>query len=94
MESLKLLGGQGVHVFHVNDYPAQPDRTRIADEHRVYFGDGIAPSGMILQTLYQNGFRGMLSLELFNREYWKQDPLQVAKTGLEKMRATVIKAFS
>jgi 2-keto-myo-inositol isomerase len=29
----------------------------------------------------------VLSLELFNRDYWKQDALQVARTGLEKMRA-------
>lgn len=88
-ESLELLGGQGVHVFHVNDFPAEPDRTKINDADRVFLGDGIAPSKMILQTLYKNGFRGMLSLELFNREYWKQDPLQVAKTGLEKIRQTV-----
>ncbi len=93
-ESLKLLGGQGVHVFHVNDYPAEPDRTRISDADRVYLGDGIAPSRMILQTLYKNGFRGMLSLELFNREYWKQDPLLVAKTGLEKIRKTVLESLS
>ena len=93
-ESLKLLGGQGVHVFHVNDYPAEPDRTKISDADRVHLGDGIAPSRMILQTLYQNGFRGMLSLELFNREYWKQDPLMVAKTGLEKIRKTVQAAFA
>jgi hypothetical protein len=25
-------------------------------------------------------------LELFNKEYWKQDPLEVAKTGLMKMK--------
>lgn len=92
-DSLKLLGGRGVHVFHVNDYPAVPDRTKINDADRVHLGDGIAPSKMILQTLYQNGFRGMLSLELFNREYWKQDPLQVAKTGLEKIRKTVLESM-
>jgi hypothetical protein len=34
----------------------------------------------------------VLSLELFNPEYWKQDPLQVARTGLEKMKAAVAKA--
>lgn len=92
--SLPLMGGQGVHIFHVNDYPAEPDRTKITDADRIYFGDGIAPNSMILQTLYRNGYRGMLSLELFNREYWKQDPLAVAKTGLEKMRETVQKAFA
>ncbi len=93
-DSLKLLGGQGVHVFHVNDYPAEPERAKISDADRVYLGDGIAPSKMILQTLYKNGFRGMLSLELFNREYWKQDPLLVAKTGLEKIRKTVLDSLS
>jgi len=34
-------------------------------------------------------FRGALSLELFNPNYWKQDPLTVARTGLQKMRAVV-----
>jgi 2-keto-myo-inositol isomerase len=92
-DSLKLLGGQGIHVFHVNDYPATPDRATITDADRVYPGDGIAPTSMILQTLYRNGFRGMLSLELFNRDYWKQDPLVVAKTGLQKIRETVLKSF-
>lgn len=91
--SLNLIGGQGVHVFHVNDYPAVPDRLAITDADRVYLGDGVAPSVLILQTLYKNGFRGMLSLELFNRDYWKQDPLSVAKTGLDKTKATVAKAL-
>ena len=31
----------------------------------------------------------MLSLELFNRKYWTQDPLTVARTGFEKMNALV-----
>ena len=32
-----------------------------------------------------------LSLELFNKDYWKQDALEVAKTGLAKMKAVVAK---
>jgi hypothetical protein len=31
-------------------------------------------------------------LELFNRDYWKQDALEVAKTGLSKMKACVAAA--
>ena len=38
------------------------------------------------------GYRGFLSLELFNHTYWKQDPHAVAKTGLEKLKASVAKA--
>ena len=88
-EGLRLLSGTALHVIHCNDYPAQPARGTITDAHRVYPGDGVAPLKAILRTLRQIGFRGMLSLELFNRDYWKQDPLTVARTGLEKMRAAV-----
>ena len=91
---LKLLAGQAVHVFHMNDYPAEPAHDKLSDADRVYPGDGAAPLTSILQDLYANGFRGVLSLELFNRDYWKQDPLAVARTGLEKMRAAVEKSRS
>ena len=49
----------------------------------------VAPFGLILNTLRETGFRGALSLELFNRDYWQQDPLEVAQTGLAKMRDVV-----
>jgi 2-keto-myo-inositol isomerase len=91
---LNILSGQAVHVFHVNDYPADPPRDTITDAHRVYPGDGIAPLDAIFRTLRDTGFRGALSLELFNRDYWRQDPLQVARTGLEKTRAAVARALS
>ncbi|HUY91837.1 MAG TPA: sugar phosphate isomerase/epimerase [Pirellulales bacterium] len=91
---LKLLGGAGMHVFHVNDYPAEPPRDKISDAERVYPGDGVAPLSQIFRDLRDAGFRGMLSLELFNRTYWKQDPLTVARTGLEKTRAAVRKGLS
>lgn len=88
---LKLLGGAAIGIFHVNDYPKK-DRGSINDADRVYPGDGVAPLTEIFQTLKAIGYKGYLSLELFNRDYWKQDGLTVAKTGLEKMKAAVAKA--
>ena len=73
----------------VNVRPGKPPRTAITDGHRVYPGDGVAPLKTIVQDLKQIGYRGVLSLELFNRDLWKQDPAAVARTGLEKMRAVV-----
>ena len=90
---LDLINGKKIHVFHVNDYPAKPPRETITDAHRVYPGDGVAPLSSILRGIWNTGFRGMLSLELFNRDYWKQDPLSVARTGLAKMQRSVRKAF-
>jgi hypothetical protein len=42
--------------------------------------------------LHQTGGQKVLSLELFSRKYWTEDPLEVARTGLEKMKAVVAKA--
>ncbi|MCA9119038.1 MAG: sugar phosphate isomerase/epimerase [Planctomycetaceae bacterium] len=91
---LGLINGAAIHVFHMNDYPADPPRDRIGDADRVYPGDGVAPLGDILRMLRDTGSHCMLSLELFNREYWKQDPKQVAAIGLAKMRAAVEAAFA
>ena len=90
---LKQINGATLHVFHVNDFPSEPGRETITDAHRVYPGDGKAPLDQIFQILHETGFRGVLSLELFNEALYKQDPLQVAKTGLSKTRDAVAKAL-
>jgi sugar phosphate isomerase/epimerase len=85
--SVTLLGPKSFFVLHFNDYPAQPARNRLTDADRVYPGDGAAPLRELLTSLSRSGFTVTLSLELFNRKLWTQDPLAVAKTGLEKMKA-------
>ena len=76
----------------MNDFPADPPREKIDDSYRVYPGDGIGPLPEMLRTLRDTGGLKVLSLELFNRQYWAQDPLEVAKTGLARMKATAEKA--
>lgn len=88
-EGLRYLDGDAIDVFHLNDYPADPPRAEIGDADRVFPGDGVAPLGTILATLRSVGFRGTLSLELFNRDYWERDALEVAREGLAKMRRVV-----
>src|SRR5439155_14471227 len=86
---LRLLSGAAMNCFHMNDYPAAPPRATITDAHRVYPGDGVAPLKELLRDLAAIGYRGALSLELFNRDYWQKDALVIARTGLEKMKAVV-----
>ncbi len=90
---LKQLSAHAIQVFHLNDYPADPPRDKISDRDRVMPGDGIAPMTQIIRDLCAVGNRAVLSLELFNPEYWKQDPLEVAKIGLAKMKTVVNKAL-
>jgi 2-keto-myo-inositol isomerase len=91
---VRLLGPTAIGIFHFNDYPADPPRAAITDAQRVYPGDGVAPLKDLLRSLRDIGYRGMLSLELFNRDYWKQDPREVARTGIAKMRAAVRNALA
>lgn len=88
-EGLKMLSGEVVEVFHMNDFVDSIPREKQEDKDRVYPGDGAAPMNQILAELKRMGGKKVLSLELFNQEYWKQDALTVAKTGLEKMKTLI-----
>ena len=49
-------------------------------------GDGILDLKAEIQYLRDKGYSGPISLELFNRDYWKQDPDEVLKLGMERLR--------
>lgn len=88
-DGLKMLNGESIEIFHMNDFVSHIPREEQQDKDRVYPGDGAAPMLQILSDLKSMGGEKVLSLELFNQDYWKQDALSVAKTGLEKMKALV-----
>jgi sugar phosphate isomerase/epimerase len=75
--------------FHINDVPATPDPLTQTDHDRVMIGDGVADLPRVISNLRTIGYRGPLSLELFNKELWAQDPLDVARRGLDRIKALV-----
>ena len=91
-DGLKLLKGDMFAIFQFNDAPKGMSIDEMKDKDRVYPGDGILPLPQILKDLKSTGFKGCVSLELYNPEYHKQDLLEVAKTGLEKTLKTIEKA--
>lgn len=90
----RLLGPDAVQVLHMNDFPADPPREKIDDSYRIFPGDGVAPLADMLRALHDTGGQKVLSLELFSRKYWAEDPLTVAKAGLAKMKAISEKALA
>lgn len=92
-DALKMLGPQALQVFHWNDYPANPTRENIGDGDRVYPGDGVAPITNIVKGFLQVGATPVLSLELFNKKYWAMPPLEAARIGIKKMKASVAPAL-
>ena len=91
--ALKQINGASLGVIHLNDYPQAADPAALNDGNRIYPGDGVAPLRQILRDLRDNGFRGSLSLELFNRGYWARSADENLKTAMEKIRATVRSAM-
>lgn len=93
-DSLHLVNGKALPVFHINDYPAQPPRTELKDADRVFPGDGVCPFRKILPLLYDSGFRGSLSVELFNRGYWENMSVkEVLKQSFEKTARVIDEAL-
>ena len=92
--ALKQINGASLHLMHLNDYPQAPDRAALNDGNRIYPGDGVAPLRQILRDLRDSGFRGYLSLELFNKEYWARSADENLKTAMENIRTTVRTAMA
>ncbi len=88
VDTLPLIGESAVEILHINDYPSI-NREAITDADRVHPGDGIAPIKEILKHLKTTGNPLILSEEVFNKNYYSQDPLEVAKTAIEKIKKAI-----
>jgi|SRR6185503_3236605 len=94
LKTLSLMNPNAVEMFHMNDYPAGFPYQTITDADRIYPGDGIAPIKQTLEILLRNRKTPLvLSCELFNKNYYQQDALTVAKTSLAKMK-TIVEGLS
>jgi len=87
LDTLHLMSPSAIDILHMNDYPANLSPTDITDADRIYAGDGVAPIKHILQILHQQDKPLIISTEVFNKNYYNQDALAVARTALAKMKA-------
>lgn len=89
LESIAKLTANQVAVSHFNDVVDKPPRAQQHDKDRVMPGDGIFDLKRYVELLTQIGYDGFLSLELFREDLWQQDPREVARVGLDKMKSVV-----
>jgi 2-keto-myo-inositol isomerase len=89
---IKHINADFIADFHFNDVPSTTPKEELGDKDRIYPGDGILPLVQLLKDLNSINYRGPLSLEMFNREHWKRNPLEVANAGRKKIMDLIIKA--
>lgn len=85
VETLNMIGQYDCELIHMNDYPLI-NREKITDADRVHPGDGIAPIKKILDSLRKTDKPLILSEEVFNKKYYDQDPVEVVRTAMAKMK--------
>lgn len=90
LDMLESIPGEKIYLVQVSDCLGLP-RHEMEDRHRVYPGMGALPLHPLLAALKDKGYLGYYSLELCNEEYWKEDPLVVAREGLRAMRKLDLK---
>lgn len=86
-EDIARLRPEQIAMSHFNDAPPFPPRELQQDPDRVLPGEGVIDLKRYCDLLRQVDYDGWLSLELFNRALWARDPHEVARLGLETMRA-------
>ena len=91
---IKLLAPRAIHVFHFNDYPADPPREKLTDADRVYPGDGGAARGTLAGPSAGGASMSCCRSSSSTGNTRSQDPLTVARTGIERMEMRLLRASS
>jgi len=90
-EMLEGLDPAQLFIVHLDDAERRP-RGELTDAHRLLPGEGVIPLRDLIRRLQKIGFGGVYSVELFRPEYWKRDPLELARAAHQKMEALFVGA--
>lgn len=80
LDDLRRVDGSKIFLVHIDDAIDKPIDD-LTDPDRVHVGRGILPLDDMLDAIAATGYEGFVSIELFNRSYWDEDPRDVARTG-------------
>lgn len=84
VEDLDALAPGDLMFVHVNDAPPLP-REMLTDAHRVWLGEGCFPLAAFRRQLERVGYADGVSIELFHRDTWAQDPYEVARKAFRNV---------
>ena len=90
---LALLNPDMITIFQFADAEKNlsPSNAKGLDKHRVLPGDGQINLVSYLKPLKKIGYKGCISLELYNPEYRKREPKAFLAEALRKTNAVIAK---
>jgi 4-hydroxyphenylpyruvate dioxygenase len=88
IEDLKRVPMEKVFLVHVNDVKPLPLGIKEQSRgHRFYPGEGEARIQEIMDCFVESGYNGFYCCEIFNEEYWQDDPMTVLTKSKSSMDA-------
>ncbi len=89
IEEYRSIPAAKISHYHIDDAGNDRPQMQQIDPDRLMVGDGPIDLKAELALLKEIGYDGCVSLELFNKDLWKKDPLEVLKLGLERVRSVM-----
>ena len=94
LESLARADVDKLLLVHISDVPDLPfEDLVIGKAIRLFPGEGAIATEAILGVLKKMGYQGSFSIELYDPEFMKWDPLEFCKTAKEKTLAVLDKYY-
>lgn len=87
LDEMRAIPVPRLLIVHINDVPAL-SREEMQDSDRVYPGLGAMPLKSVLGVMREIGYEGFVSVETFNRDYWKREADVIAleaKAALDRV---------
>jgi sugar phosphate isomerase/epimerase len=86
LAELRQIPANRISHWHIDDAHPEMAATTQTDPNRVMPGDGQIDLAAEIAIMREIGYSGTVSLELFNRELWDQDPVDVLRIGYDRMQ--------
>ncbi len=86
LEDLRRIPIERVSIVHVTDAPdREMPLIELSRHHRLFPGEGSLPVRAMVDVLREKGYDGWYAVEIFNDEYWKREPKEVAAHAMASM---------
>lgn len=86
LNDLRDIPASRISHYHIDDASPLKKAGSQTDPDRVMPGDGQIDLKGEIEVLREIGYDGSVSLELFNADWWRRDPLETLKIGLSRMK--------
>ncbi len=87
MAEIADIPADRIFLVELADFaPSALDGIEISRHYRLFPGEGHSPMGDFLRQVEKAGYRGCLSLEVFNAFYRHNDPFETARRGADSAR--------